>query len=145
MTNEIDICDHCGAKMVEYSHSLSKLLVNALVKFHKEFGQEEANLKDSSLTFNERTNFQKLKYWDLVIEGDGHSTWFIGPIGIMFINGFYTIKKQVVTFHGKVKRMEGPDVVFRDIVDYVYRSRESYAREAKPSENCSKQLTMLKD
>ena len=146
MSKQIKTCGVCGAKIVEYHHSLSKLLVNSLVKFWQEVGRESVSLKDTRLSFSERTNFQKLRYWGLVEKGTFTTTigtWRVTGIGESFLKNWHMTGERVVTFRGKFIRYEGKLIQIKDVTGYEYDHRKDYARIATPIENKDKQLSLV--
>jgi len=142
MEHETKTCQCCGAKLVEYHHFLSRLLVNSLVTFWEEVGSASASLKDTRLSFSERTNFQKLRYWGLVVKGRQPSTWSISSDGRAFLKGLLQMMEHAVTFRGELVRLEGRLVTAEDVVGHTYQGREDYAREATPIKGNGQQLSL---
>jgi len=126
-------CDHCGAKMVEYRHSLSKSLVRALFKFWNVAGLEPLNLKEADLTRNQWDNFQKLRYFGLVeqCEPVKSGIWQVARRGEQFIFGEIGVPKTAITYRGEVVETCGDIQTFREVTGYYY-TREQYARNARP-------------
>lgn len=129
------LCDHCGAKMVEYKHSFSKALAIGLYKLYQS-GAVSINLKHLGLTRNQWDNFQKLRYWDLVNQThrpDGtrlNGEWNITQLGINFIERGIGIRKSVWTYRGEPLRYEGDTCFFNSVHETEYKKREQYAKEA---------------
>lgn len=130
------LCPHCGAKMVEYKHSLSSALAEGLRRL-KQKGGGPINLKTLGLTRNQWDNFQKLRYWGLVVKAvrdDGKhigGAWVITIDGMRFLNGHLRVAKCVWTYRGEAVRFEGDPVSFQEIIG-PYKTRPEYAREAIP-------------
>ena len=62
-TDSNKICTSCGAKMVAYRHKLNTGMVTSLQKLLNVGGS--AHLNALQLDYNQRCNFQKLRYWGL--------------------------------------------------------------------------------
>lgn len=129
------ICDHCGAKIVEYPHTLNKGLMRALYKVYRS-GGGPINLKNvlPSLTRNEWDNFQKLKYWNLVeqviVDGSRKKgVWLITELGKKFVTGNISLPNKVWTFRGEIVKYEGSNIFIQDITD-GYKFRPEYANES---------------
>lgn len=129
-----ETCSECGAKTVEYKHTLSKGLVRALDMLSGA-GGGPININRLGFTHSQAANFQKLRYWGLVAmvydeKGDRLAgVWQITPAGILFLGEVTKQHRSVWTYRSNVVRFEGPLVDMRD-VDPEYRQREDYAAEA---------------
>ena len=121
------ICECCGAKVVEYCHSLCKGQARALYLFAKAGGKSE--LKDLKFTHSQRCNFPKLRYWELVYKDD--NTWHMTQKGMDFLRGNILLPKKVWTYRGEVERYEGDDTSIQDVTG-GWKWAEDYAREAVP-------------
>lgn len=130
-------CTHCGAPTVEYKHSLSTGLARCLRAIFE--AGNFAHVGDLPLSYNDRCNFQKLRYWDLVRYADDPSGskaggwWALTPLGQGFVAGVYTAPKSVWTYRGSRVRYEGEQGTFATIQG-PYKTRPEYAQEAKPME-----------
>lgn len=127
-------CECCGAKMVEYKHSFSAALAICLYKLYE--ANAAVNIKQLGLTRNQWDNFQKLRYWGLVVKAtdeDGKrlgGCWAITSDGVAFIERGTSITKSVWTYRGETVRFEGDACFFKDIHPISYTQRETYAAEA---------------
>lgn len=125
-------CGSCGAKLVEYKHSLSKGLARGLYKIAIA-GGGPVNLNDLKMTLPQQTNFQKLRYWGLVQKSDPSNLkggeWVLTHKGHDFINGKISIQKFVWTYRGKTVRFDGVEISFEHITG-GYKYRGEYAAEA---------------
>lgn len=134
--NSPKICDHCGAKIVEYRHRLSPPLVESLRKLEAA-GGGPINLKELDLTYNARCNFQKLRYWDLVKQvrnADGSyvgGVWAITMRGRAFLSGSATAFPQVWTYRGTRVRYEGVPIRITDVMGPHYQHRPEWAAQAR--------------
>lgn len=124
------ICEHCGAKIVEYKHSISKGLISCLDLISKREGP--VNLNELGFNYNQQSNFQKLRYWDLVRKSDPKNVkggeWVITEKGLNFIKKIITLPKSVWTFRGEPVRYEG-EAIFVDQVKESYKTRKEYISE----------------
>ena len=131
-------CPHCGAKMVEYKHTLSKGLVRAFTKvvLHAAPGMK-FSIADVDLSYSERGNLPKLKHWGLIkkadVNKDKGGDWLITNLGLNFAAGRVALEKTVWTYRDHVKRFEGEHVYISDIIT-GWKYRPQYAREAQPHE-----------
>lgn len=135
------ICECCGAKLVEYKHGMSKSLAESLVVFERSIHNALTKariLRGSGLNHSQACNFQKLKYWGLVdkISGKDYRSgeagrWYITKKGYQFLMGAIEIKKNAITYRGKVVAFEGADI---DITKASggWKYRDEYAKEAEP-------------
>lgn len=119
--------------MVKHVHTLNKGMLQALIKI-SDF-KIPVNLKDLDLTFNQRDNFQKLRYWNLVrksynAEGKrigGH--WEITELGLRFVNGEISMPQSAITYRGEVVEYKGENKYFSDVKE-LYKRSEDYSRDA---------------
>lgn len=128
-----ETCPHCGSKMVEYKHSLSKGLLRALVKFARR-GTGIVNLNDCNMSLSERTNFYKLKYWGLLDKASDNERggeWLMSALGWSFVKGETQLRKLVWSYRGAFARFDGNRVFIQDVTD-GWKYRPDYAREAVP-------------
>lgn len=133
---EQKFCSECGAKTVEYKHSLNMGLVLGLYRLHKAGG--EKNLKELSLTHNQWANFQKLRYWGLV-EQSKHENglamagcWKITQRGTDFVKGVIKIPRSVWTYRSDAIRYDGDEIAARDYIPTEYDQRGDYWGGAMP-------------
>lgn len=120
------VCECCGAKMVEYKHSLNVGLVIALKKLVHH--GKPATLKELNLYVNQFNNFQKLQYWGLVDKNENYE-WVATKLANDFFNG-YSIPKSVWTYRGKFIRADEKTVNIGEL-RIEYKKKLDYAREAK--------------
>ena len=55
--SKVEICPHCGQKMVTYRHKLNKVLISALLKLQQAGGK--GTVDNLGLTHSEFANMQK--------------------------------------------------------------------------------------
>ena len=127
------VCEHCGASMVEYKHGLSEGLVTGLIRIAKI--EKPINIKELRLTRNQWDNFQKLRYWDLVVQANGGKlkggVWAITMKGLDFVKGKISVPKSVWTYRGGFLRYDGEEVRIHVIVN-GYKFQDDYYNESKP-------------
>lgn len=134
------MCECCGHKISAYTHSLNKPLVQSLkaVVEHYERTGKACNLQQHlNLTKNQYNNFQKLQYFDFVV--NTQSGWFPKQRGKDFIYGKIVVKVPVATFgkqilgenheawetHKKDRRV----VSITDIDSTCWKQKVSYQEE----------------
>jgi len=133
---EVGTCPFCSAKMVEYKHSINAMVIDALRRLSDAGGV--ANISQIGLTSNQRNNFQKLRYWDLVEkhhDKDGERVggwWKITRKGIGFLCGAILIQKYVWTYRNERVRYDGVLVDPGDYLDKKYWMRDDYIKNSKP-------------
>ena len=136
-TYHSELCEHCGAKIVEYKHGLGKNLMRCLVKLVNAGGGPLSISDDLKLTKSQYTNFAKLAYWGLVVKanpegGERGGMWAITAQGWRFVRGAVEIQKYAWVYRGDVIRREGAMLKVTDITDGRWQYRPEYAREAVP-------------
>mgnify|MGYP001112701432 CR=1 FL=1 len=129
MRNVTGECECCGAKTVEYRHTLSASLVRALLWFSE--NNTAVSLADSGLTHTQICNFQKLKYWGLVDKVEGTSLWFITDEGKAFLSGKGYARKHAWTYRGEFVRFDGEFGQLHTAIG-GWKTRPEYAAEAVP-------------
>lgn len=127
-------CPMCGASTLEHQHSLSRALVEGLVKL-AEAGGGPLNLRDLGLTRNQWDNFQKLRYFELVrqVTIDGkrkRGVWEITADGWSFLGG-RAVPRTVWTFRGEPTRRSDDTVTITTTLP-GYQLREDWAQAALP-------------
>ena len=130
--NNVKHCECCGAKIVEYKHVLNQGLVKALFELSKH--KMPMPLTDIDITRNQWTNFQKLRYLGLAEkelheDGSGTGRWFVTTAGREFINNGVPIKTVAWSFRGNPVRLDGPEVLFEDIINREYRRKRDYVKD----------------
>lgn len=128
-------CPHCDAKMVEYTHTLSKGLIRGFYKAVKSAapnGYFEIG-KVAGLTYSQRENLRKLQYWQVIKKADETSPkggeWFITTRGMAFIKGKISLPKKAITYRGSVVRFDGKETYVGDVTG-GWKYRPEYAKEA---------------
>lgn len=120
-------CDHCGAKMVEYKHSLNTGLAVALTKLRRH--GKPATLKELDLTVNQFNNFQKLQYWGFVDKNEDHE-WYATREADRFFEG-YQVPKSVWTYRGKTVRVSDETTNIGEL-RIQYRKKMDYVKDQRP-------------
>jgi len=117
MSEPVEYCFHCGAKMKMYWDKLTPMLVNSLMKFRRAVKAKGINHinknKDmkgtvNELTHNEHCNWSKLAHHGLVIRAIvpgqdwKRGDWKITRLGEQFLLNKVRISVRVKTFRNKV-------------------------------------------
>lgn len=131
-------CEHCGAAIVEYKHGLSRGLLICLNRIARAARPgTPIDLNTLGLNYNQQSNFQKLRYWELVEKADPSSLkggeWILTERGAQFIGGDIALPHFAWTFRGEVVRYEGELITVDEIAE-GYKYRPTYAKEAVPHE-----------
>lgn len=104
-------CEHCGARLKEWWHTLSPGLVRTLIKVVeavKKSGENDFHLQvNGEMNNNEFSNFPKLRVHGLVArvtndKGIAAAHWLLTSKAGKFLRGEIHIPKKVKTFRGKV-------------------------------------------
>jgi hypothetical protein len=129
-------CEHCGALLIEYRFGFNKALARFLGLLF-EAGKIPVRTDSLDLTYSQRTNSQKLRYWalaDPVIDTEEQvlkrGWWQITDKGCSFVRGEISIPKYAVTKRGVVVRHEGDQILFR-YVSGGYEYHGDYADQAR--------------
>ena len=131
-------CPHCNAAMVEYAHGLSKGIVRAFIKAVQSAHPGRLfTISQCNLTYSERENIRKLKYWGLIKKADTNKDkggdWIITDRGMRFAMGRACMPVKVWTYRGAVQRFDGKSKYIQEITG-GWKYRPDYAKEAVPHE-----------
>lgn len=112
------LCPNCGTRLCEYRFGFNRGLAKFLYELYSK-RPEPVRTDSLDLTYSERTNSQKLRYWNLAHQWLGSDEsrhkrgwWMISQTGIDFVEGICSIAKYAVTVKGSVVRHEGPLITF---------------------------------
>ena len=134
MTKRVEICPCCGQKVVTYKQSFNKILLQCLRHLEKAGGI--SNLRslfdNGDMTTSEYANFQKLKYFSLVVKDNKDPSIYILTLKARrFLSGKGTCPKWVKTRQNKVVEA-GPEVFIKDITDAI-QTKEDWQKQASVS------------
>lgn len=115
---QLQKCEHCGASMRKWKHSLTRGLVRTFVKFvyavrKKNFNEVHLQ-NDVELTKNEYNNFQKLHYFGLVAKAKKPGHWVLTKWGGEFFRNQRAIPKFAISFRDHLIERQGATVTIRD-------------------------------
>lgn len=128
------ICEHCGAKNVEYRFSFNSGLASCLRKIFEAGGVAKNSM--IGLTKSQYTNITKMRHWGLIVPHVNEESikkrgwWKLTKRGSDFLAGTITIPRFVVTCRGDLVRMETPNIFIGDI-DENWKYRDHYAEQAR--------------
>lgn len=128
------VCPCCGAKVVTYHHSFGKALAAFLLALYRAGGP--AKTDDLGLTYAQRTNSQKLRYWGLakpVLNEESKAKkgwWEITDEGRAFVEGKTIIRRTAHVCRNKVLRLDGSALHFSMVSD-EYKYRGDFAAQAR--------------
>ncbi len=134
---KVEICEHCGAKVVEYKHGLSRQLARVLYLIARESpaGYPVA-MSEVGLTYSQRCNSQKLRYWDLIKKvGDPRGKggdWLVTDLGWQFLRAEIALPHFVWTYRGSRVRYEGRLIPITQLSGTGWKWRPEYAQESLP-------------
>lgn len=138
MGNNIKICEHCGHKSVEYKFGFNKGLAAFLSKLY--LAGKPCRTNDLDLTYAQRTNSQKLRYWGLAVPHENEESkikkgvWVITQKGRDFVEHELQIHKHVIMCNNKLVKYEGDMIWFNDVSD-GYQYRKDYQEQASTQVN----------
>lgn len=115
--NNVSVCPTCGQKIVEYKHGLNKTLISCLWSLYRAGGL--ARLDKLRLDNTQFTNFQKLRYFRLVISTGQHNEWQITRDGVEFLQARKHVPKFVITRNARVIRQSDELVFVQEVKDCV--------------------------
>lgn len=125
---ESEYCEKCGASVRTYRHNMNKGMVAGLKALARVGGR--GMLRELKLTISQHNNFQKLRYWDLISPVSGTYEWVLTEKGLRFLKGIMPVHKNVLTYRGQRRALEGKMVYVNDVdthykwdVDYIEDSR----------------------
>ena len=130
-------CDHCGGSMMEHRHGLSKQLGELVCQLFRH-PKRQVMVRELNQGYGKSSNFQKLRYFNLVDHDPKTATWWLTETGEQFARCTIRIAKHVWTWQGQVVKREdgeddreGPMLLITELVpDWNWRI--DYAREARP-------------
>lgn len=133
---EPELCPHCGAKMVEYCHSLSRSLARVIFRICQAIGPDRRfHVGSIGLTNPQINNLQKLRYWGIIAKERDASArggnWILTDRGLEFAQGRIALRKKVWTYRGDFVRFDGAQIIITDVSD-GWKYRPDYAREGRP-------------
>ena len=137
MSNETEHCPHCGAKMVEYAHTLSKNILRGFVRIVQSHAPKNTFLfsECDPLSYSQASNIHKLRYWGLIKKVDDSAgkggDWVITQIAFDFLSGRQPLHPKVWTYRGKVQRFDGEPKYIHEITG-GWKYRVDYAQERLP-------------
>lgn len=114
-----EFCQHCGARLTGRYETLSKALCMVLIKAYVKArlkGKNSLHLQTDlpDLDKNEYNNFQKLRYFGLVMKNPNESNeWQITKKGVGFLKGETDCAFKVYVFRNEVQRSEPEMVTIR--------------------------------
>lgn len=123
-------CENCGANMKVWIHSLTPGLVNTLIKFGRVAISKKVRGKNTAihlqneamLTKNEYNNFQKLRYFDLVMTDEKmRGSWILTMRGYDFLRNKITVSRKVHTFRNSVVEKSDEQIT----IHQVFRGRQT--------------------
>lgn len=134
-----ECCPTCQAPTVDYRHTLSKGLANTLIRLYR-FKGSRARVRDLHLGYGAASNFQKLRYWNLVEyaskEDKRLGFWSLTDIGEKFVRATIRLRKFAWTYRAQPVEYEGEEVLITDLVpDFNWRI--DYAQEAREHETAT--------
>ncbi len=131
-----ELCPHCGAKMSEYCHSMSRSLARVIFRICQNLGPGRGfHVGSCQLTNPQINNLQKLRYWGLIGKAADASAkggnWILTDHGLAFAQGRIQIRKKVWTYRGDFVRFDSREVYITDVAA-GWKYRPEYARESRP-------------
>lgn len=117
-------CEHCGANLKKWWHTLTPGLVRDLVKLRMAIhskGENDIHIaQEMGLTKSEYNNFQKLRYFGLVakvrVEGKrNQGRWLLTHRGALFLDGKISVPSKVQTFRNRISDRTGEFIKISDI------------------------------
>jgi hypothetical protein len=130
-------CDHCGGSMMEHRHGLSKQLGELICQLFRHT-KRQVMVRELHQGYGKSSNFQKLRYFNLVDHDPKTATWWLTETGEQFARCTIRIQKHVWTYQAKVVKRpdgeddrEGPMLLITELVS-GWDWKIDYAREARP-------------
>ena len=121
-----EICSGCG-RPISRTESLSRIHTVVLRTLY--VANRPIDSKKQDWTFSERTNGQKLKYWDLM-ESDSRGMWCITQNGKDFVEGksraYKTVLIRITKGKGEVDDCLGGLIDFSQLEHIENKTQEEY-------------------
>jgi len=131
---ECATCPTCGHTSITYRFGFNKALATFLIALYEAGGPVKTD--SLGLTYAQRTNSQKLRYWGLAVPYmvPGESTtkrgwWQITAFGKEFVEGRISIPRFAYTKDGDVVKHDGKVIYFSEVED-GYKYRDHYQSQA---------------
>lgn len=136
MKKDPELCPHCGAKTVEYPHSLSRGLARVIFRICQNLGPaREFHVGSCDLTNSQINNLQKLRYWGIIAKAPDETAkggnWILTDLGLQFAQGRIMMRRKVWTYRGEFVRFEGDQILITDVSE-GWKYRPDYARARQP-------------
>jgi len=121
----VETCDHCGAPMRKWTHSLTRGLVDSLVVFAQAIKNKGINqahyIRDTGFNHTQACNFQKLKHFGLVAKYDRdenpkNGIWVLTTLGLEFLQNKQAVPKKVSTYRNIVTEKSDQRVFFQEFI-----------------------------
>ena len=133
---EPELCPHCGAKMVEYPHTLSRSLARVIYRITQNLDADRGfHVGSCDLTNSQINNLQKLRYWGVIAKAPDATAkggnWILTDRGLAFAQGRIPLRRKVWTHRGEFVRFDGAQIIITDVSD-GWKYRPDYAREGRP-------------
>lgn len=130
MGNNVHICPTCGHKIVDYKHSMTKVLVSCLRKLYNAGGKSKKG--PMNLTTTQFGNFQKLRYFGLAELNPKTQEWMLMPSGLAFLRGKIRVPRYIITRSGKVIGISPESIDITQVKDAV-QYRVEWQEQARPN------------
>lgn len=130
MGNNVHICPTCGHKIVDYKHSMTKVLVSCLRKLYNAGGKSKKG--PMNLTTTQFGNFQKLRYFGLAELNPKTQEWMLMPSGPAFLRGKIRVPRYIITRSGKVIGISPESIDITQVKDAV-QYRVEWQEQATPN------------
>ena len=124
MERNVEICPHCGRKMVTYKHKLNRVLLNDLFKLRACGGSGRGD--ELGLTNSQFANMQKLKYFGLIDKDK--RVYILNDLGIAFLEGEAKVPRAVYTRFNEVVDQEDPIYIYQ--VENYAQAKEEWEEQA---------------
>lgn len=122
------VCDHCGAKMIEYPYNFNVSIKNFLLKLRNAGGK--AHKDELVLGHTEYAQASRARYWGLVkmIEEGGREVekgglYLITEEGRAFIEGRIRIPRSVYVCRNRVTRVHSDRIWVDDVKESAKKKR----------------------
>lgn len=145
------ICEHCGAGMKSYFHSLTPGLVSILVlaiKHVKASGKNKFHyMHDLNLTHTQAANIQKLRFHALIAHYDPENSrngeWLITKRGGQFLRGEISVPHKVQTFRNEVISHSKELIHISALKNKLPHFEQEFAYEVMPSKTESVEKSLF--
>lgn len=122
-----ELCDHCGASMMENEYTMNRVLVRAMIKMLRKPG---VPIRQLEMTKSEYAVVSKLKHWGLAHKAED-GVWVLSETGKSWLSGKGKIPRAIRYFRNKLTH-QSPEMISVYEVMPTEESKQRYREMMTP-------------